>query len=242
MNNLIKQSFIAEFKVFEYDSLENTISLVKKHKPNTVIMTQDQKSAKGKGNRTWTTYAGNLYFSFNLATQNKSKDYSQLSFLSAVAMKEALLSLPKNNTKIECKWPNDVMLNRKKFCGILLQFEPQKNQLIIGIGANIKHFPKTGMYKTTSTHNEGFTNLKAPELLEKFLLKFSNLYKIWQNYGFKKIRRKWLESAFKFKKEIVVKSGKNKFTGIFENLDEDGTLILKLNNGAIKEIKSGDIF
>jgi BirA family transcriptional regulator, biotin operon repressor / biotin---[acetyl-CoA-carboxylase] ligase len=242
MMQLIKQSFIAEFEVFEYDALPNTMDIAATRKSNTVIMTQDQQNAKGKGDRKWETFPGNLYFSFVLETNNKFRDYSQLSFLSGVAMREAAGFLTGENTDVKCKWPNDVLLNEKKFCGILLNFEPQKNQLIIGIGVNVKHFPKDTMYIATSIYNEGFANVDAKKLLEEFLLRFSDLYKIWQKEGFAKIREQWLKKAYHFNQEITVKTGEFNFKGIFENLDKDGTLIVRMNKKDIKKIKSGDIF
>jgi len=243
MFNLIKKSFIAEFELLEYDSLENTMDIVKNYKFNTVVMTRDQKNARGKDERKWNTYAGNLFFSLILNANKKTKDYSQLSFLSAVAMKDTLSFLIKDNkTTIQCKWPNDILLNQKKICGILLKFEPQKNQLIIGIGVNIKHFPKDVIYSATSIYHEGFTDINVQEFLERFLLNFSNLYKIWNDEGFAKIRNKWLKNAYKIKQEITVKSDNIDFIGNFEDLNKDGTLILKLLNEKNKEIKSGDIF
>jgi len=243
MMQLIKRSFVAEFEVLEFDSLPNTMTKVLEYKSNTVVMTEDQTTAKGKGDRKWETFKGNLYFSFLLDAKNRSKDYSQLSFLSAIAMKKALLSLVnKNNVDIKCKWPNDVLLNQKKICGILLKLEEQKNQLIIGIGVNIKHFPKIAMYQASSIHQEGFKNITAQTLLEKFLLEFSYFYRIWNNRGFAKIREEWLKDAYKFKQKINIKFKNHNYAGIFKDLDQNGTLILKPEGEKIIKINSGDIF
>jgi BirA family biotin operon repressor/biotin-[acetyl-CoA-carboxylase] ligase len=240
--SLINKYQIAEFKLLEFDKLENTMGEVKKYDKNTVVFTTYQEKAKGKGDRKWETYRGNLYFSMLLKTKNKTKDYSQLSFLSSVAIRESVIQLANKDIDIQCKWPNDVLINKKKFCGILLEFDMQKQELIIGIGVNIKYFPYNTLYQATSIHNEELKNIAPLNLTKQFLFNFSNLYKIWNTEGFEKIKNLWLKNTYKFKEKIKVNCGNKKYTGIFKDLDKDGTLILEPKDDKIIYIKSGDVF
>lgn len=235
------KKFISNFTIFEYDEVPSTMDIVKQHEPNTVIVAETQTAGRGKYNRKWSSKTGNLYFSMILEAKNKTKDYSQLSFLSAVAMGNALLSQD-GSMNIQYKWPNDILLNQKKICGILLESDLSKNQVVIGIGVNIKTFPENVMFKASSVKNEGFENVTSSVTLEKFLVQFSNLYRLWMEKDFSVIREKWIKKAYNLGEKISVKLENEKFEGIFEDLDKDGTLLLHLEDGGVKRVKSGDVF
>jgi len=227
------------YNIYEYNEVDTTMNAVKAFSENSIVITQKQTNGRGKGNRVWNSdNNGNLYFSILLKASNKNLDYSQLSFLSSVAMRYAIQKFNKDkNNSIVSKWPNDILLNEKKICGMLLELDLSSKNLVIGIGVNINSYPDTVLFSATSLLKYNII-VERYELLKEFLDSFNNLFNEWQNYGFKTIRNRWLESCYKLNDMIVV----NGVDGIFKNIDNDGTLILQKSNGELMFIKSGDVF
>ena len=235
---ITNQTEFLDFNIIEFDCVDSTMIESKKFLVNSVIVARQQLNGRGKGNRVWVSEKNNnLYFSLKIKADKKRLDYSQLSFLCGLAMKNAIEKYDKNNNLINLKWPNDILINGKKVCGILLEFDYLLKELIIGIGVNIDSFPQTNtIFNATSLLNEKI-NADRILLLKDFLFNFKILLEQWIQNGFSFIREQWLKGAFRLGEKIKVKD----VEGIFEDLDNDGTLILNTENGILK-IKSGDVF
>ncbi|MDR3289980.1 MAG: biotin--[acetyl-CoA-carboxylase] ligase [Rickettsiales bacterium] len=200
---------------------------IKKNPTNTIIIAQTQTMGKGKANRVWKSENnGNLYFSMSI-NADANLDYSQISFIVSIALRS-------NIVNSISKWPNDILLNDKKCCGLIL--EKDKNNLIIGIGVNINEYPQDTNFLATSLKNEGII-VEKYSLLRGFLDSFNYYLNVWLEQGFLPIREEWLKRCYKFGGEIKV----NDRVGIFNGFDKDGTLLFKCNN-KIEYIKSGDVF
>lgn len=235
---IINQEKFLTYNIIEYDIVDSTMIVAKNFSENTIIIAQQQEKARGKGDRVWNAENNNnLYFSLNLKANKEILDYSQLSFVSSVAMRQAIKEYDKNNNSIVSKWPNDILINGKKTCGILLEFDFSTKMLCIGIGVNVSFYPENTMFRATSLKKEEIIVDKY-SLLKSFLNNFTFLLKEWESYGFTPIRAKWLENCYKLHQEIEV----NKQKGIFEDIDKDGTLIMTLQNKKKYFVKSGDVF
>lgn len=235
---IINQEQFLQYNIIEYDIVSSTMIVAKDFPENTVIVAQKQESGRGKGNRIWNSdNNNNLYFSLNIKADKNHLDYSQLSFIASLAMRYSIKEYDKNNNSIISKWPNDVLINEKKVCGILLEFDQSKKILDIGIGVNIDCCPNNVLFKATSLKNENIIVTKY-DILKFFLKNFTFLLKEWETEGFSIIREKWLQDCYKLKQEIEVNGNR----GIFEDIDKDGTLIMTLPNGQKYYVKSGDVF
>lgn len=234
--NIIKEEKFLNYDIIEYDVVDTTMNVVKNFKANTIVIAQKQTSGKGKGNRVWNSENNNnLYFSLIIEANNNKLDYSQVSFITSIAMRYAISEFDNKNNSIISKWPNDILINNKKAVGILLEFD--SNKLIIGPGVNINFFPDNVNFNATSLKNEGIIVDKYT-LLKRFLANFNYLFKEWEQNGFSSIRIKWLKSSYKLHQTIKV----GDIEGIFEDIDNDGTLIVKMANGKYHFVKSGDVF
>ena len=224
--NIIKEEKFLNYDIIEYDVVDTTMNVAKNFKANTIIIAQKQTSGKGKGNRVWNSENNNnLYFSLIIEANNNKLDYSQVSFITSVAMRYAISEFDNKNNSIISKWPNDILINNKKAVGILLEF------------VNINFFPDNVNFNATSLKNEGIIVDKYT-LLKRFLANFDYLFKEWEQNGFSSIRMKWLKSSYKLHQTIKV----GDIEGIFEDIDNDGTLIVKMANGKYHFVKSGDVF
>jgi len=235
--NLIKQTNCAGYTIFQYDLVTTTMDVAKQFPPNTIVMAQGQTSGRGKVGRVWSSEnTGNLYMSMLLSADSEARDYSQLSFLSSVAVLRTIKTLSPN-INVKSKWPNDTLIDGKKVCGVLLEFDRKERFMVIGVGVNISTFPDTAMFRATSLKNEGIIVDKY-DFVHSFLDTFNVLLREWKDQGFSPIRTKWLQNCYKLHEKIVV----NEKEGTFVDLDKDGTLIMKLNNGEDYFVKSGDVF
>lgn len=216
-------------------------------KGNLWITSDMQKTGRGTRGRDWVSEPGNLYASLLLCDPGPAETLFTLSFVAALAVSDAILACEGvEGCDISVKWPNDVLVNGGKTCGILLESHilEDRNFVIIGQGINIAHFPDGTMHKATSLGRAGIEI--APDQLFAHLAK---AYKIrlaqWQNgKGFAGIRKDWLARASGFGLPISVEipGNKTRFEGKMLDLGEDGRLIVEDLAGRQQMLASADIF
>lgn len=224
------------FNIINLDSVETLMDEIKKYPLDTFLTAKEQTKGRGKDNRVWTSKrSNNLYFAFNIEVDKYINYYS---FISSLCVLKAIKDVFKDNIKLNLKWPNDVLLNEKKFCGMLL--EKNDNILVVGIGINIDSFPNNTNFKATSLLNEGF-ELDKNIFVNNFIKNFEVLQNNINTFGFNVIKNEWLSFAYKIKEEIKVKIDDIEYIGIFNTIDEDGALILKTKKEE-KKFYSADVF
>ena len=141
-----KQDFNRKAPVYIDEELESTNSSLKElgAESGTVLVARRQSGGRGRRGRSFESPEGGLYLSYLLRTERQAQDCSGLSALAALAVHDAVWEFA--SVQPELKWPNDLLLNGKKLCGILTEFsvEPDgKNALIIGIGLNLNTEPES---------------------------------------------------------------------------------------------------
>ncbi len=213
----------------------------------TVIWSRAQNNGKGRFGKKWISPVGNLYLSILLKPNYNLEACSKISFLAAVAVKEAIKNSVIPESTISFKWPNDVLLNNKKVAGILLESSFKANAkkvdwLVVGVGINVKNFPENVDYPATSLENQGAENINVQQIMEKFIKSFIKLQKQFDDSGFAEIRKKWLESAEGKNKTIKIKTAQKIIAGTFKDIDEDGLLVIKTDDGKMKKISAGEVF
>lgn len=224
------------FNIINLDSVETLMDEIKKYPLNTFLTAKEQTKGRGKDNRVWTSKrSNNLYFAFNIEVDKYINYYS---FISSLCVLKAIKDIFKDNIKLNLKWPNDVLLNEKKFCGMLL--EKNNNILVVGIGINIDSFPDNTNFNATSLLNEGF-ELNKDIFINNFIKNFEILQNNINTFGFNIIKNEWLNFAYKINEEIKVKIDNIEYIGIFDTINEDGALILKTKKEE-KKFYSADVF
>lgn len=232
------------FNIINLKEVTSTMDVIKNYPVNTIVVADRQTKGRGKNDREWiSNESENLYISLSVESKNKNVNYSYYTFLSSVVVIEAIKSLITEDINIKSKWPNDVLVNGKKFCGILLERDLQRNFIVIGIGINVNSHPELidkMLFKPTNLLEEGIS-IKKEEILEKFVNIFEEYSNRLLNEGFEWLRKEWLKYAYNLGKEINVKLKDLQVNGIFEDIDKDGTLLIMTEAG-IAKILSGDIF
>lgn len=228
------------FNIIKIEETTTVMDYIKQFTTNTVVIADKQTQGRGKGNRTWISQkSNNLYIAISIDSSNKNINYFNYCFISAIAMIESLKELIDIDANLKIKWPNDILLNNKKICGILLENDLQKHFLIIGIGVNIDSSPVLDdkiLFPPTNIKQEGFT-INKDELIDMFLKKF----KEFNINNCDLIKNKLIKYFYNFGKKIIIRNNNEEISGIFKNIDNNGSLILDCN-GIEKRFFSGDVF
>ena len=237
------------FTIHQFEVLDSTNDLAKNLANNRqifdreIIVANQQNKGRGRLNRQWVSPQGNLYFSLVLQPKIAIEKIPQMSLVVIVILNLAVQKIAKNfQLKIENKWPNDLLINNKKVAGILLESINYNNiceYLIIGIGININSFPPDLSNIADKLQNY-FPTITAEEMLEKFLDEFDILYKNWRDFGFKNFRQLWRQNAYNLNQEITIKPNNNETRGIFKDIDDEGNLLLEINQ-KIHKFNCGDV-
>lgn len=210
----------------------------------TLIWAREQTAGRGRRGREWDSPAGNLYLSLILRPEVPLGEAAQLSFLTAVALYDALGNISEPGHQIHLKWPNDILLQEKKVAGILLESEAggdgQPEWVIVGLGVNVASHPENTAFPATSLSAETW-NVSVEETLEAFSRSFLGWANTWVEDGFERVRQTWLNRAFGVGDQIEVRLENETLTGIFKDMDEDGALVLD-QSGQERRITAGDVF
>jgi BirA family biotin operon repressor/biotin-[acetyl-CoA-carboxylase] ligase len=209
-----------------------------------IIIAEEQTGGHGRYDRVWHSPIGNLYASIILNLDYELQKISEISFVTAVALGEMLAEILPDEYKIEYKWSNDVLVNRHKISGVLLESVTNGAGgwwLVVGVGVNIRNKPEGLQNKAICLAQCGGEGISPDELLAKFMLFWGNQLNLWKNNGFGCIRDAYLKRACKINEVIDVNLPNEKLRGIFNGISINGELEL-LIDGDVRLISSGDVF
>ena len=151
---------------------------------------------------------------------------------------------------IRLKWPNDVLLDGAKVCGILIESgRPQDSStlwLAIGIGVNLAHAPTDLDRQVTSIADHLSADcLSVPDVLsalDRLAAAFAGRLRQWDEFGFQAIADGWTARALGLGGPCSARLHHETIDGIAEGLDEDGALQVRLADGTVRRISAGDVF
>jgi BirA family biotin operon repressor/biotin-[acetyl-CoA-carboxylase] ligase len=163
--------------------------------------------------------------------------------LAALAVLHAIEKI--TGLKCQLKWPNDVLINGKKVCGILLESQASAESVdyaIIGIGINVNmklaDYPEIAAI-ATSLADETYQEISRIELLQSLFTEMEKLYLRLQNG--ESLLPEWRGLLVTLGKQIHVRSGDDVFEGTAEAVADDGSLILRCTDGKLMKFMAGDV-
>jgi len=238
---------IEKFKLINLKNVTSTNIEIKKFinkKFKNICLTSDlQTGGYGRRKTKWFSYKGNMHLSILLKPNCFLNVVNQLSFVSAITIGDTLKKI-KKNIKFNYKWPNDILINKKKAGGIVIETSSNKDikikWVIIGIGLNIKKSPKLKNInlKATSLIDEKIL-IEKKIFINFFLKNFFKNYNLWKIKGFDPIKKKWLLNIYKKNNKITIKNNNKIVNGTFVDLLSNGAIKLKINNN-LKNFYYGD--
>ena len=202
------------------------------------IVADEQTAGRGRRGRPWVSQRGNLFAS--LLTQGAPQLSAQLGFAAALAAADTVASLAAS-ADVRLKWPNDVLLKGRKTAGILLEVLGG-DTLAIGIGINLAHYPQDTEFPATSIACAMGLTPDLNAALACLATRMAAWYEIWERRGFALLRESWMARAQGLGWPIRARAAESEMEGVFESLDEDGALLLRVSGGMLKRITAGEIF
>jgi BirA family biotin operon repressor/biotin-[acetyl-CoA-carboxylase] ligase len=204
------------------------------------VVAKHQTAGRGRRGRTWVSEPGNLYASLLLVDPSPPDRFPELSFVAALALHDAVTGrIPGLAGRVVLKWPNDLLIDRNKFAGILV--EGEGTTVVIGIGVNCVHHPDGTEYPATDLAAAGLR--ATPESLFGPLSAaiVARLAQWDRGAGFAAIRNDWLSRAAGLGKPVRVKTADGELAGQFDGIDGSGRLVLRRADGTMQAIAAGDV-
>jgi len=213
----------------------------------TVVIAEEQTGGRGRMGRSWVSPPGvNLYLSVVLRPSIGPSRAAQITLLSSLAVAEAIERCC--NLAASVKWPNDVLLGGKKVAGLLGEIAATMTGIqfiVLGIGLNVnmgwEHFPERLLYPATSIAIEKGKKTPRLPLAVDLLGRLDFYYGIFLKEGFASIQNRWQERCAMMGRLIEVDCGSGILRGEAIALDEEGALLLRLANGRMERLLSGDV-
>jgi len=233
--------------IYYFKSLPSTNLFAKKLvkdgvKEGAIIVSDIQLSGRGRKNRNWLSPEGGLWFSVVLYPHIPPERSMLLTMASSVAIVQGI----KETTDLYpvIKWPNDILINDKKVCGILTELDAEMdciNYTIIGIGINVNNKLSEDLQKkATSLIQETGSQVSRVKLLRSILKCFDENYSKLISGDYESIRDSWFFHANIVGREILVHGEKTMLKGVVSSVDESGCLILDTGDGRVRVV-SGDV-
>jgi BirA family biotin operon repressor/biotin-[acetyl-CoA-carboxylase] ligase len=212
----------------------------------TVVWALEQTSGRGRRGRSWTSPSGNLYLSVVLRPEVPPGEAAQIGFVAAVALAETLRQVLPPSGTISLKWPNDVLVNRRKVSGILPEVVAtgeagQVDALVLGIGVNVAHHPPDTAWPATDLTEAG-ARVELERLMERLAAALDRWIRLWQTEGFAPVRQRWKEQALPMGEPVELRLEGRVLAGRFLDIDPEGALVLGSADGSAQLIRAGEVF
>lgn len=203
------------------------------------LRAERQTAGRGRQGRAWQSPAGNLLASTIVRLRSGDPQPASLALVTAVALEEVVAAYLGHHRAM-LKWPNDLLLDGAKLSGILL--ERSGDAIVIGVGVNLAHHPVGLDRPTTSLAAHGVTP-DPHDFLETLAGALARWLTRWRQEGLATVRNQWTARAHPPGTALTAHlPDGTAIDGIFERLDVDGALILRLADGTTRVIHAGDVF
>ncbi len=236
-------------KIYAYGLITSTNDLAhflaRNNEPEgSVIFAKGQTQGKGRLGKSWISPHGKgLYFSFILRPDMPVGQASRVTLTVALAVATALTEMHVEGVRI--KWPNDILLGEKKVCGILTELsllEDKVNYVVVGVGLNV-NMDKGGLPKDAISLKEAMTReFDIADLSHIIIKKIDYFYALLLKHRFMDIIRKVKEySGLILGGRVRVSWEDREVEGYAVDFDENGSLIIRRDNGFLEKISSGHL-
>lgn len=228
------------------DFLLHDIQLGNEDSISNVCLAEHQTKGRGRRGRKWHSPLGaNLYLSLAWRHQQSPQAVSGFSLVTALALAKSLEILGVKD--VELKWPNDVLWNRKKLAGILLELSGEAHgdqHLVVGIGVNVDMPPGS-----EESIDQPYTDLSAASgilisrnrLVAEILVQIAEYFHVYETEGMRSLIPEWLSRDAYLNKEVELIFPNQTIKGRVAGIDEQGSLMLDLEDGKRRLFQSGEI-
>lgn len=256
---------VMDYQVEIFAAVESTMDAARERAENgavegLVVHGLEQTGGRGRHGNQWASPRGNLYMSVVLRPNKPFVCFGQMAFVAALALVRAYERAGVEESVLDIKWPNDVLLGGRKGAGILLEAGGDGSFMVLGIGVNIAlapperarllDFVEGGIDRShggtvakpeAETDAGGQTDALIIAFRDEVLAALSAVYAQWHEEGFEPIRQAWLKRAAFLGEVITARLPHERVEGVFMGIDPNGALLIKQNSGITRSITSGEV-
>ena len=233
VNNSLEQN---KWQLFILKKVSSTMDEIKKEcynsNINTLLMAYNQTNGRGRNDNKWVSNLGNLFLSIKLNTLKMSNPLI-LNYITGIVVYDTINFFLKKKTNFYIKWPNDLIINKKKIAGILIDSISKGNEiseLYVGIGINVKVAPSDLDYETTCLKNENSYKISRKKVLNKLTFYFDYWENAFKNNNFLYIVNCWMKRSIPINSNISFKYDKKTVNGIYKGINETGSIRILIDN------------
>ena len=194
----------------------------------TVVVAEIQTRGRGRSGKRWQSHKGGLWFSVILRPKISPGSIAMLQFFASNATRRAI----KEETGIEAgtKWPNDIILEKRKLAGLLVESKSKGNQVsfvILGIGLNVNQSQRTLPEGATSIYATSREKHDVEQLMNRIIGNMEHDYALLETPD--RILNEWWTKCIHRSKKVEIQTGRQTRSGISKGIDADGALLLEKN-------------
>lgn len=238
-------------RIYEYEEIDST-NVCASHlasegaEHGTLVIAHKQYAGRGRRGRSWESPAGNnIYLSLVLRPEFQPDRAPMLTLLMAYSVAQALEE--KEDAEVRIKWPNDLVIGKKKICGILTEMKLNGSgigHVIIGVGinANMDEFPDEISSKATSLKIELGRAIDSKSLIGVIMQKFETNYDRFtgqQDLSF--IQEEYNKLLVNKDREVRILEPGNEYEAVAYGINSTGELLVKKKNGEMETVFSGEV-
>lgn len=216
--------------IYRFDKVGSTNDVAKGYDAGSVIVASEQSKGRGRFKRGWASPKGGLWMSIVVKPSRRLFEYT---FIAALAVLKSV------GINASIKWPNDIIFEGKKLCGILSEgvFEGEKiEKFVVGIGMNINNEIPSELRDIAVSLKEVKEEVNIDSLVEKVVMNFKELDKKEFDY----ILKEYKKNCYMIGKNVAVRGIKGKISGKVVDVSEEGELVLETDEGRA-EVGEGDV-
>jgi len=211
----------------------------------TLFVAETQTAGKGRMGRSWVSQKGcGIWMSIALMPNTMPQHINTITLASGLALCEALNQI--YNLPFKIKWPNDIVVNKKKLCGILTESKTQNGKItkiIVGIGINVnqKSFPEEIKDMATSLFIQTGKKSFRAKIINVFAEIFEHYYNMVLNGNTAEIIEKYKKLCVNINMDVVATKNNEQIKGKVIDICHTGDLIIKKEDGTTLNINSGEV-
>lgn len=238
-------------EIYCYESIDSTNNAAKKaaeqgSSHGALFLAEQQISGKGRRGRNWISPSGTgIWLTILLRPKLEPSYASMLTLVAALSMSRAIEK--ETGLFAQIKWPNDIVVNGKKVCGILTEMSAEMewiHYIVIGLGTNvnIEEFPKEIQDTATSLKIESGQQVKRVPVICTFLSNFEKDYEnFMENQNLSGLMEQYNKRLVNCGRGVRILDPAGEYTGIAEGIDKQGALIVEKEKGETVRITSGEV-
>lgn len=235
-----------EIKYFKETQSTNIIAreIAPSVEEGTIVIAESQTAGRGRLGRKWISPEGGIWLSIILKPKIEPLHAPRITLLAGVSVARAIRSL---GLTAKIKWPNDILINGKKVCGILTEIGAEADlidYIVIGIGidanVDIDSFPDEIRDNSTSLKKEMGKKINRVDFVRKLIEEFDSEYLKFQKEGFQPILEEWRNMSATIGEWVKISTQTRTIYGEAVGVDNEGALILESSEGHLEKVVAGN--